>query len=216
VFIAASLLYITTLWSIKISIIVSLLRLTERLDRSARLAKCCFYFICVTFVVIFVANLVQGITLQSHWQGENTRHAIFWTTFALNIATDIMLIIAPFPALLLITRRRTRICISFVFGLAGIVVIVSTVRVILVSKTSGNMNLIVILSHIEVATGVIISALPEVSRTFTRRYLQSSSQMSYWKGTPAEIQRSGRTTRGVVGTDFGVDSSTGSLNNVSE
>ncbi|KAH6699719.1 hypothetical protein BKA61DRAFT_706355 [Leptodontidium sp. MPI-SDFR-AT-0119] len=209
VFIASALLYYTTLWSIKFSISVSLLRMTEQLDRSAQLAKCSFCFICVSFVAIFVPNLVLGVSPQNHGQGDKTGDAIFWTTFALNIATDIMLIIIPFPALLVITERRTRICISFVFSLAGIVVIVSTVRIILITKQFGNVNLIATLSHIEVATGVIISALPEVSRTFTRKYLQGSSQRSYGEGTPAKTQRGTGITSGGTGIDFEANSATG-------
>ena len=128
--------------------------------------------------------------------------AIFWTTVGLNIATDIMLVIVPFPALLLITQRRTRFAISFVFGLAGIVVIVSTIRAILISKKCSNMNITAMLSHIEVATGVIISALPEVSRRFTGLYLQKSSPWGYSEWAPTNIQRSEGTTSGGTAINF--------------
>ncbi|KAH7333122.1 hypothetical protein BKA65DRAFT_553465 [Rhexocercosporidium sp. MPI-PUGE-AT-0058] len=211
VYIATVLLYYTTLWSIKFSISVSLVRLTERLDRSASLAKCCLYVTCVSFVVIFVANLAPGISPPKTGQLDKTKQAIFWTTVSLNLGTDIMLMIVPFPALLLITQRRTRICISFVFALAGVIVIVSTVRVILIVKQHGNLPLLAILSHIEVATGVIISALPEVSRTFTRKYLDSSSRKSSEKGTAPKLQRSGGsgTASGGTGIDFNANSATG-------
>lgn len=116
--------------------------------------------------------------------------ATFWTSIGLNISTDIVLVITPFPALLLITERRTRIAISIAFGLAGIVVIVSVVRSILLSKQAANgANMTVMLSHIEIATGVIISALPELSRSFTRLYLQRSNTRGSENGTPANRQR---------------------------
>ena len=124
--------------------------------------------------------------------------AVFWTAVGLNISTDIMLIIAPFPALLLITKRRTRIAILVVFGLGGVVVLVSVVRAILISKRCASSNLVVMLSHIEVATGVIISALPEVSRSFTRLYLQRLNTEVYLKGMPTNRQRSQGTTSGVI------------------
>jgi hypothetical protein len=124
--------------------------------------------------------------------------AVFWSGIALNLGTDIMLISVPFPALLLITKKRIRIAISIVFGLAGIVVVVSIIRAILISKDATKAsNLIVILSHIEVMTGVIISALPEVSRGFTRAYIHRSGIRSFETETPADRQRTQPTTNEV-------------------
>jgi hypothetical protein len=120
--------------------------------------------------------------------------AAFWTSIGLNISTDIMLAIVPFPALLLITEKRTRIAISIVFGLAGIAVIVSVVRAVLLSEQRCSPYLTVMLSHIEIATGVIISALPEVSRSFTRLYLQRASSRTFGIGTSIYRQRSQGTT----------------------
>ena len=111
-----------------------------------------------------------------------------------------MLAIVPFPALMLITDKRTRIAISIVFGLAGIVVITSVVRTILLAKhTAANLTYwVMTLSHIEVATGIIISALPEVSRSFTTRYLEWSHNKSYEISKFAKQQQSQRTTSGVI------------------
>jgi hypothetical protein len=138
------------------------------------------------------------------WEGAcdiRTMIAIFWTNVGLNISTDIMLIIVPFPVLLLITERRTRIAISIVFGLAGIVVIVSVVRAILLSQRCG-MEITVVLSHIEIATGVIISALPEVSRSFTRLYLQGLNTGENSRGTPtSRRQPQGTKSGGILSRD---------------
>jgi hypothetical protein len=140
--------------------------------------------------------------MSTFWQGTCDvvkLTAVFWVTTALNLGTDIMLISVPFPALLLITEKRIRIAISIVFGLTGVVVVVSTIRAILIAKDATKASyLIVILSHVEVATGVIISALPEVSRGFTRAYLQSSGMRSFATGTPADRQRTQRTTDGTI------------------
>jgi hypothetical protein len=199
---AATFLYFGTLWSIKISISVSLVRLTKRLDRAARLAKCCFYLICAAFPVAFFTELLQCIPIYTLWEGTCDRARItagFWTAIGLNIGTDVMLVIVPFPALLLITEKRTRIAISIVFGLAGIVIVASVVRAILLTTQTNQMSyLVVTLSHIEVATGIIISALPEVSRSFTTRYLEWSHNKSYEISKFAKQQQSQRTTSGVI------------------
>ena len=129
------------------------------------------------------------------WDGTCDRgrtYAIFWVSTGLNISTDLVLVIVPFPALVLITERRIRIAIFVVFGLAGITVVVSVVRAILLSKQQGNIYLTLMLSHIEIAAGVIIRALPEVSRISTGLYLQS-----YEKGTSACRRRSQGTANGV-------------------
>jgi hypothetical protein len=136
------------------------------------------------------------------WQGtcDTVKVSVaFWAKIALNLGTDIMLVSVPFPALLLITEKRIRIAISIVFGLAGIAVVVSIIRAVLIAKDVIRLsNLTIILSHIEVTSGVIISALPEVSRGFTRAYLQSSGIRSFETGTPSDRQRTQQTTNGTI------------------
>jgi hypothetical protein len=136
------------------------------------------------------------------WEGTcdpRRKIAAFWTAIGLNIGTDFMLVIVPFPAFSLITKRRVRTAISIVFGLAGIVVIVSIVRATLIAKhPAETTNLIVVLSHIEITTSTIISALPEVSRTFTRLYLERSNTRSYEDGKFPKQERSQGTTNGVI------------------
>ncbi|KAF8860471.1 hypothetical protein BDZ45DRAFT_313295 [Acephala macrosclerotiorum] len=197
-----SLVYLGTLWSIKLSISIFLLRLTHRLDQANRFALFCLYVICATFVGAVLAELCQCIPMPTLWQGTCDRvkiKAAFWAKIALNLGTDIMLICVPFPALLLITERRIRIAVSIVFGLAGIMVVVSIIRAILIANDDIKLNnLIIILSHIEVMSGVIISALPEVSRGFTRAYLQSSSIRSFETGTTSHRQRTQQTTNGAT------------------
>jgi len=187
-----SLVYLCTLWSIKLSISIFLLRLTQQLDQANRLALFCLYVICATFVGAILAEMCQCIPNATLWQGTCStvgRNVAFWAKIGLNIGTDIMLISVPFPALLLITEKRIRIAVSIVFGLAGIMVVVSIVRAILIANNYIQLNnLTIILSHIEVTSGVIISALPEMSRGFTRAYLQSSS----------DRQRTQRTTGGAT------------------
>ena len=110
-----------------------------------------------------------------------------------------MLVIIPFSALSLLTERRIRITISIVFGLAGFAVIISVVRAILVAKDAAKAsNLIVMLSHIEVATGVIISAVPEVSRSFTRLCLRRPNTRSYENGMPANRQQTQNTSNRII------------------
>lgn len=174
------------------------MRLTKQLGRAALIAKCGFCLVCATYIVLLVTSLFMCFPLSTMWNGTCSRArswSLFWVPAVLNIGTDVVLVIVPFPALMLITERRTRIAVLFVFGLAGIVVIVSTVRTILLVKHQGGMYLSMMLGHIEIMTGVVISALPEVSRSFTRVYLQSGSRTHY-KGSSPYRQRYQVTTNG--------------------
>ncbi len=107
----------------------------------------------------------------------------------INILTDVILCALPFPALLLITEKRVRAVISFVFGLAGMVVIVSIVRAVLISEhASGRDTWIILLSHVEITAGLCISAIPEISKYFTKKYLESTPSTSH--NTNSGIARS--------------------------
>jgi hypothetical protein len=213
--------YYTTLWSIKISISVSLMRMTRRLDRAAQLAKAAFCFVCVTYIALFFASMYLCGPLTSNWNGfsgASRGFSNFWLYVALNISTDLVLVIVPFPALVLITDRRTRKAVFFVFSLAGIVIIVTTVRAIMTVMQPSNIYLTVILCNIEMAGGVVISAVPEISRRFTRMYLQSSGRTdgkgisSFRQGT-ANVVNFSKTKNNKMFTKQGTKHSQHPINN---
>jgi hypothetical protein len=194
---AGTILYFSTLWSIKFSISIFLVRLTKQLGRSYRFALVSLYLICATFAVVILGQVFVCMPLSTVWEGtcsETAANAVYWVGIALNLGTDILLISVPFPALSLITKNRIRIATSIVFGLAGIVVVVSVVRTILIEKVCGGPNLTVALSHIEIMTGIIISALPEVSRSCTRAYINRSGIESLDIEMPADQQRTKQNT----------------------
>ena len=183
VFFAGSFLYFAELWSIKFSINLFHLRLTRRLGTVHRIAHYCLYFLVITFIIVVFLTIFDCIPVSDHFTGKcnpNVRNPVFWFPAAINIVTDFILCIIPLPALMTINERRIRITISFVFCLAGSVVLVSLVRVVLISRNPGkNGSWIIILSHIEVTAGLVISAIPDFSKYFTRKYLQSTVTGDY-------------------------------------
>ncbi|KAG4434564.1 hypothetical protein IFR05_009950 [Cadophora sp. M221] len=173
-----SILYLCTLWSIKLSICFFLLQLTQQLDRAHHIARFCLYTICATFVAVIIVLAIGFIPSSTvPGQARDARFAaLFWTSVALNVGTDIMLIGTPFFVLSLLTEKRTRIAVSIVFGLTAIVIVVAITRAVLISADGLNCGpFIVVLSHVEIMAGVIITAIPVLSRGFTRMYLRSSS-----------------------------------------
>lgn len=175
---AGTFAYLADLWFIKLSINLFHLRLTHMLGLIHKLARYCLGLIVATFIVVVCLSLFQCVPISQEWHGgcnigRQTR--IFWTTIILNISTDIILCILPFPALMRITEKRIRIIISCVFALAGLVVIVSLIRAIqLIEKDRHRTNIIIFLSHVEVTAALVISAVPGMSKYFTAKYLQST------------------------------------------
>jgi hypothetical protein len=173
--------YLADLWSIKLAINLFHLRLTRHLSVH-KLAKYCLFLLGITFVLVVSLSLFDCMPFSDRWIGKCDMvrlNDIFWCTVAVNISTDVILCLVPFPALTLITEKRIKRVVGCVFCLAGTVVLVSLVRAVLIYKNPGeNLSWILILSHIEVTAGLVIASLPEVSKYFTRKYLQSSRDRS--------------------------------------
>ncbi|KAH7403841.1 hypothetical protein BKA64DRAFT_461467 [Cadophora sp. MPI-SDFR-AT-0126] len=170
-------LYIFTLWSIKLSIAFFLVQLTQQLDRAHKIARFALYTMWTTFVVLTIELAVVFLPVSMlPGQAKAARFtANFWTGVALNVGTDMMLIATPFFALSLLTEKRTRIAVSVVFGLAAIVIVISIVRAISMSANGVDCDtLILVLSHFEFAAGVTISAIPVISGGLTRIYLRGA------------------------------------------
>ncbi|KAH9207640.1 hypothetical protein DL95DRAFT_415479 [Leptodontidium sp. 2 PMI_412] len=176
---------------------------TYQLDRAHQIARFGMYTICATFVVLVIvlaAGYIPTSTLPGQARAARFT-AVFWTSVALNVGTDIILIGIPFLVLSILTEKRTRIAVSIVFGLAGIVIVVAIIRAILINADGVNSKaLIIVLSHVEITAGIIISAIPVISRGFTRIYLRGSS-VGNSKNQVLEI-RQGRQWA-TVGSEFG-------------
>lgn len=80
--------------------------------------------------------------------------------------------ILPFPALVKIRERSIRTAVCGVYSLAGITIIISILRAVLLGlNTNASLELISILTMIEVMTIVVVGCLPGLSSTFTRKYV---------------------------------------------
>ena len=80
--------------------------------------------------------------------------------------------ILPFPALVKISERRIRTAVCGVYSLAGITIIISILRAVLLGLNRGaSLEHISILTMIEVMTIVVVGCLPGLSSTFTRKYI---------------------------------------------
>lgn len=85
----------------------------------------------------------------------------------------------PFPALVKISEPRIRAAVFGVYSLAGITIIISILRAVLLGLNTGaSLELISIITMIEVMTTVVVGCLPGLSSAFTRKYVYHISTKS--------------------------------------
>jgi hypothetical protein len=78
----------------------------------------------------------------------------------------------PFPALVKISEQRILAAVCGVYSLAGITIIITILRAVLLGLNRGaSLEHISILTMIEVTIIVVMSCLPGLSSTFTRKYI---------------------------------------------
>lgn len=78
----------------------------------------------------------------------------------------------PFPVLVKISEPRIRAAVCGVYGLAGITIIISILRAVLLGlNTDASLEHLSILTMIEIMTTVVVGCLPGLSSTFTRKYV---------------------------------------------
>jgi len=197
--------YFVSLWSVKISINLLHLRLTQRLPQVHIWAKRSIFILIAGFMLIMITYPFGCWPTYRKWEGGMggveacppiTREWDFWTHLAIHLTTDIYLCILPFPALIQIGERRLRIAICGVYTLAVVAIIVSAVRAALLGlNPQSNIKYIMSLTIIEVATCIVVGCLPCISSTFTRKYVYNSKNMSAAnRGSTAAFNSTGRSS----------------------
>jgi len=203
-FFAGTYPYFISLWSVKISINLLHLRLTQRLPQVHIWAKRSIYILIAAFMVIMITYPFGCWPTYRKWEGGMgtvkacppiTRAWDFWTHLAIHLTTDIYLCILPFPALIQIGERRLRIAICGVYGLASVAIIVSVVRAALLGvNPQSNVKYIMSLTMIELATCIVVGCVPCISSTFTRKYVYSRRGTSSNRGGTGGYNTTGRSS----------------------
>lgn len=173
--------YIACIWSIKVTFNLLHIRVTERISAVHVWAVRTLYLLAFTWILVYVTYLLKCMPVSRNWDAPlghvkpcpSILHAWdFWLHLALHISTDIWLCILPFPALVKIRERSIRTAVCGVYSLAGITIIISILRAVLLGlNTNASLELISILTMIEVMTIVVVGCLPGLSSTFTRKYV---------------------------------------------
>ncbi|KAH8594001.1 hypothetical protein B0O99DRAFT_712706 [Bisporella sp. PMI_857] len=182
-FFAGTFFYIGALWGVKISINLLLIQLTRRFQRLHSVAVVTLYSLLGFWLFIYLTYIGACWPVQRRWTLVSSQqcgpiiHAWdFWTHLCIHLATDILLCILPFPALLKVAETRLRLAVCGVYSLAIIAIIVSIVRVVLLATDVQNsIKRIMVLSMIEVTVCIVIGIIPGISSAFTSKYAPASS-----------------------------------------
>jgi hypothetical protein len=117
------------------------------------------------------------------------------TLFKSYISLTTLVCILPFPALIKISEPRIRMAVCGVYSLAGLTIIFSILRAVLLGLNRGaSLEHISILTMIEVMVIVVLSCLPGMSSTFTRKYIHHD--VSYTESGSAIGQRKSQSSYG--------------------
>ncbi|PVH68437.1 hypothetical protein DL98DRAFT_662183 [Cadophora sp. DSE1049] len=182
-FFAGTFFYIGSLWGVKISINMLLIRLTRRFQRLHTLAVITLYSLFGFWAFIYLTYLIACWPVHRRWSLVPSQQCgpiiyawDFWTHLCIHLVTDIILCILPFPALLKVTETRLRIAVCGVYSLAVIAIIVSLVRVaLLATDVQNSIKRIMVLTTIELTVCIIIGIIPGISSAFIKKYAHAGS-----------------------------------------
>jgi len=180
-FLAASVVYVATLWAIKASIATFYFDL-GRLTTFRRMIMGALVILGVTFITVVLLSAIMCNPPWIQWSVEyhvncstTQRESQTYVIAVLNVLTDLMLIVLPFP-LLRTFPLRLQLALGALFSCGLLVVVVSIIRAVTIKpffEGAGSTSIIFIaLSVVETNLGLIVSNGPMIYgfvRSKTRR-----------------------------------------------
>ncbi|KAF2142053.1 GMC oxidoreductase [Aplosporella prunicola CBS 121167] len=197
-------LYLTALPMIKISILCFYLRIFP--ERNFRrivygVIGCCVgYGIAFLLVSVFQCRPISYAWTQ--WDGEhqgscNNINAQGWTSAAINVVLDLVVIILPLPLLAkLQLNKRKKALLMLMFCVGFFVTVVSILRLQVLIKFGGTSNLtwdyvsVGYWSTVEVHVGIICACMPAMRSLFTHFMPKAMGQTTQGKYYNDHIRRS--------------------------
>ncbi|KAK1970981.1 hypothetical protein LY78DRAFT_175311 [Colletotrichum sublineola] len=230
------LLFWTTLWAAKFSILFFVRRLIIGLPRYIRAWWACFVAVLLLYLACMLSNFLTCTPLTKYWSPtgcsapEDLVRADTSIRFATgaDIAADLLIMILPLHLLRkLTTSPFHKLGLTVLFSLGGVIVAFAIARLVQVTKATGDAAkdpttvangpvLLSMWSHIESSVSVIVATLPAFrfllskNRNITRKTANKYVGPTIG-GSGGMTLRSMRRQKGAVGLD-----GTDSYRNVSE
>ncbi|KAJ2902525.1 hypothetical protein MKZ38_000490 [Zalerion maritima] len=174
--------YVGSLYLSKLAIILFHIQLTEGFWVN-KVAKKTMWAVVVLWPFTYILYSVGCLPFSHRWSIDPATACKplveswdFWATWAMHIGTDLMLVAIPFPALQSIKDLKLRLAISGVYALGLVGIVVSTVRIILMSiDPEKSIDRSITISSVETSVHIMVATIPGISSTFIKRYSNRSS-----------------------------------------
>ncbi|KAF2398388.1 hypothetical protein EJ06DRAFT_532137 [Trichodelitschia bisporula] len=180
-------LYATGIYCTKFSILAFYAKLfpgsLPKLRKACRIVM--VYCACCYFVAVFLAVFWCGPNVSRNWAPSKNPsrkacsvydHRLFKISFAMNISTDLLIFVLPFPLLATLSlSKRQLIGLCVTFGLGAITIAVSIGRC--AAFLSSDFLPLYVWSMAEMCTALMVSSLPSLRPLLrkSRRIMHSSS-----------------------------------------
>ncbi|KAK6359798.1 hypothetical protein TWF696_000935 [Orbilia brochopaga] len=175
------LVYLATLWSIKLSLLLFYYKLIPNTLPYLRLAlHITSVVLGISFIIVILLNTFWCLPVSRNWSIDKSLLCYSYAAFepyfvsaALHLLTEFMLLALPFPLLkYLQLSKRKKIEVGILFALGGLTIIMTIVRVIVLGL-SVNAVIASIWSTIEQVCGMIVVCAPAL-RVYVASILPSS------------------------------------------
>ncbi|KAF4460611.1 integral membrane PTH11 [Fusarium albosuccineum] len=180
-----SILYVASLWSIKIALVIFYKRLAAPGSKLQTIYNIALGLLVVFFLVIFFHIIFQCFPHDKRWSQDpdyqcdpKDAEINYWLTIILNIGTDVAIISLPISMVLQLQMKpKQKFGVAAIFALGFFVVIASIVRAYY-SKRNETM-LTCTVSMIETAVAIIATCLPPLRTLFLGHMSSAGTGSNY-------------------------------------
>ncbi|KAM5362624.1 hypothetical protein ACJZ2D_012453 [Fusarium nematophilum] len=155
--IPSRLCYALFLWCLKLS----LLSFYSRFVKSKIVVRVLWWFIILSYFAVLITTLAECQPMSLMWQLEpscSRAIANLITMGVFNIASDIALIVLPFPTLRAVQLDlKTKVQLGFLFSIGGVVIIITTLRLPLILNQSLSQKSRSIWAAVEILCACIVA-----------------------------------------------------------
>ncbi|OBS22804.1 hypothetical protein FPOA_09130 [Fusarium poae] len=180
-----SILYVTSLWAIKIALVLFYKRLAAPGTRLQTIYNVTLGFLICFWAAIFFHIIFQCFPHDKRWSQDpnyqcdpKEAERNYWLTVILNIGTDIVTISLPISMVLqLQMKTKQKIGVAAIFALGFLVVVASIIRAYYSKKNETMLTCTV--SMIETAVAIIATCLPPLRTLFLGQMSSARTGSNY-------------------------------------
>ncbi|EEY16667.1 hypothetical protein D7B24_009484 [Verticillium nonalfalfae] len=205
-----SVLYVTTLWAIKIALVIFYKRIAAVGSTLQKIYNGALCVLVASWATIFFHILFQCFPHDKRWSQDpdyqcDPRNAEinYWLTIILNIGTDVILISLPISMVMKLQMKlKQKLGVAAIFALGFLVVIASIIRAYY-SKRNETM-LTCTVSMIEASVAIIATCLPPLRTLFLGHFSSAGTNSGYrhYELSSAGHARSRRTQQSRITTNI--------------